>query len=227
MNRENLGEEHRIMGEFLHELKTPLAIIRSHLESELGNEAIPLEVRKTLVLDVEEIARMTTLVNEMKTIVECSSRQCRFAPASLVALLVDAIEFLEPLSAEKGQQIAFVAAENIVLEMDGPKMKQLCFNLIQNAIKYTPEKGKIEVTAEALSDRVVLTVRDDGIGIPPEEQEKVFNRFYRVHPNRSEGSGLGLSICAAVASLHGGTIELESAPGEGSRFTVTLPKERP
>ena len=205
MNKENLAEEHRIMGEFLHELKTPLAIIRSHLESELSNEAIPLEVRKTLVLDVEEIARMTTLV----------------------ALLVDAIEFLEPLSSEKGQQIAFVAAENIVLEMDEPKMKQLCFNLIQNAIKYTPEKGKIEVTAEALDDQVVLTVRDDGIGIPPEEQEKVFDRFYRVHPNRSEGSGLGLSICAAVASLHGGTIELVSAPGEGSRFTVTLPKERP
>lgn len=215
----------RFFGEFLHELKTPLAIIRSHLEAEVGNEAIPLDVRKTLVLDVEEIARLDALINDMKTIIECDSNRYHFTAQSVVALLVDVIEFFEPLSEEKQQQITFIAAKNITLPLDAKKFKQLAFNLIHNAIKYTPTHGRIEVSVNESDDQVVLSVADNGIGIAEDQREQIFERFYRIDPEHSEGTGLGLSVCAAVCALHGGTIAVEGRHGGGAEFIVHLPKE--
>lgn len=215
------------IGEFLHELKTPLAIIRSHLEAEVGNTMIPLEVRKTLVLDVEEISRLDSLINDMKTIIECESRRVHRVPASVVALLVDVIEFLEPLASEKAQKIVFVAAKNITLPIDVRKFKQLCFNLIHNAIKYTPPHGRIEVTIEETPESVTLCVADDGIGIAEDQRERIFERFYRIDPTHAEGTGLGLSVCAAVCALHDGTIRVTAREGGGAVFTITLPKKEP
>lgn len=214
------------IGEFLHELKTPLAIIRSHLEAEVGNDAIPLEVRKRLVLDVEEISRLDSLINDMKTIIECESQRVRFASHSVVALLVDVIEFLEPLSQEKQQRITFVAAKNVTLPMDVKKFKQLSFNLIHNAIKYTPPHGRIEVSVDERDADVTLCVADNGIGIAPQLRERIFERFYRIDPAHSEGTGLGLSVCAAVCALHGGSITVRERKGGGTEFWVNLPKER-
>lgn len=226
MKQGHPADQTQYIGEFLHELKTPLAIVRSHLEAELSNEQIPLEVRKTLVLDVEEIARLNTLINEMKTIIECEGDVKLFEPTSIVSMLVDIIEFLEPLSQEKHQQISLIAAQNVVLDVDARKFKQLCFNLIQNAIKYTPENGRIEIEVSDKQTAIDIAVRDNGIGIPKEMQERIFERFYRIDPKHSEGSGLGLSVCAAVARLHGGKISVKQLPQEGSEFLVTIPREK-
>lgn len=214
-----------LIEELLHELKTPLSVVRSHLESELGNEAIPLDTRKMLVLDVEEIARLNRLINEMKMILECEMNATVFTPASMVMLLMDTIEFLEPLSLEKKQTISLIAAKNITFSMDEGKMKQLCFNLIHNAIKYTRDGGKIEVELIASDEHIDLYVRDSGDSIPKEKHKTIFKRFYRIDPTHSEGSGLGLSICAAVATLHHGTITLRNLKPHGNEFHLSLPKQ--
>ena len=178
--------DEKSMGIFLHELKTPLAIMRTHLESELGNEAIPLDVRRKLVMDVEEIARLNHLIGEMRTLVSGDSSELKlnFKQESLIALLVDVVELLEPLAGEKEQKLTFVVTQNITLNMNREKVMQLFYNLIHNAIKYTPCEGEIEVDCTQYDDEIVVSVKDSGQGITINEQQAIFDIFYRAK-NRS------------------------------------------
>ena len=110
---------------------------------------------------------------------------------------------------------------------DRIKLNQILYNLIDNAMKYTPEGGSIQVSLTEEGNSLIWRVKDNGIGIPPEDREHIFERFYRVDKARSRetgGTGLGLSIVKQLAVMHGGTIQVESRPGEGSLFTVTLPR---
>jgi signal transduction histidine kinase len=113
-----------------------------------------------------------------------------------------------------------------VLRVDPNRMRQVLYNLLSNAIKYTPAGGTISVTALLEDDKARITVADDGIGIPLDDQRRIFEEFTQVAEHGPhEGTGLGLSIVRRLVAAHGGHTELESAPGEGSRFIVTLPRE--
>jgi len=217
-----------VLGEFLHELKTPLAIIRTHLESEFSNENIPLEVRKKMVMDVEEVARLTQLIAQMKTLLSCEFEDEKkyFKQESFLALMVDVIELLEPLALEKGQKISFVATENIEYFMYRDKCKQLFYNLLSNAIKYTPQGGTIEVSLTQSDTSVYVEVKDNGYGIDIADKENIFKQFYRSsNIHEEEGSGLGLALCQAIAKVHSAKVVLESTLDIGSTFSVIFPKK--
>jgi signal transduction histidine kinase len=115
-----------------------------------------------------------------------------------------------------------------VIQADAARLEQVLSNLIGNAIKYSPKGGAVRITGRALPDQVVVSVSDEGIGIPVEEQDRIFERFYRVDDalsRRTAGSGLGLYLAKAVVEAHGGRIWVESKPGQGAAFSFALPRE--
>jgi signal transduction histidine kinase len=211
---------------FMHELKTPLSIVRSHLESEIGNENLSLSLRKRLVLDVEELARLNNLLNEMNFLLD-SKKHCKieaFHKESLLSIAMDLIEFLEPLAEEKEQSISFITRENIQINMNKEKFQQLLLNLLSNALKYTPNKGKIHLELSQNSKEILIEVRDTGIGMTAEEIEQIFKPFYRVNKIRTAGTGLGLIIAQTIAKEHNIEISIKSEPNKGSSFFLHIPK---
>ena len=215
---------HRVFGEFLHEIKTPLAIMRTHLESEIGNELVPIEVRQKIVLDVEEIARINDLVNDVKTLIDGESDLIRssFKRESLLELVMDVVETLDVLAQQKDQKISLVSQGNCEIMMNSFKLKQLFFNLINNAIKYTEPGGRISVVFSIDKENISVDIKDTGIGISKEEQEMVFEAFYRSPRTKQEGVGLGLAVSLAIARMHDARIQLQSQLGIGSEFKISF-----
>jgi len=215
---------HRVFGEFLHEIKTPLAIMRTHLESEISNELIPIEVRQKIVLDVEEIARINQLVNDVKIVLDGENDTIRssFTSESLLELVMDVVETLEPLAQEKEQKVSLISQGNCEVLMNAFKLKQLFFNLINNAIKYTGTGGKISVIFTIDEAEVSVEIIDNGIGISQQDQNRVFDAFYRGENSAQEGVGLGLAVSLAIARMHEAEIYLQSELGRGSKFKVSF-----
>jgi len=214
--------QHKVLGEFFHEIKTPLAIMRTHLESEISNEKIPLEVRQKLVLDVEEISRMNVLLNDVRMLLDGEEEKLReeFEKSSLLELVMDVVQTLEPLANEKKQKLSLISKGNISIEMHTAKLKQLFFNLIHNAIKYTPEGGDISVIFLFEDEKVCVEVIDNGIGISKEDQVHVFEAFFRVGGSSENGVGLGLAVSSAIANLHEAGLSVDSTLGEGTCFKL-------
>ncbi len=213
-------ELHRFLGEFFHEIKTPLAIMRTHLESEVTNEALPFPLRKKLVQDVEEIARINTLLEDMKLLLgmEKRVRKHRFQPASLLEVVMEVIERLEPIASARGQKLVLICPENCTILMERNKMKQLFYNLIDNAIKYSGDSGAIEVLIHC--EPKCVEVKDRGSGIPEAAADRIFDPFVRVDETGTEGSGLGLAVARAIARLHDGELSYAPRPEGGALFRV-------
>ena len=145
---------------------------------------------------------------------------------NLSELAEETLRMLHPMVQERGQTLKERIFPDIHLEGDRSKLSQVIYNLTENAVKYTPDGGKIQVSLTQKGKNVVLTVQDNGVGIPKEDQSHIFDRFYRVDKARSRetgGTGLGLSIVRQMVQLHGGTIRVDSEMGQGSTFTVELP----
>jgi signal transduction histidine kinase len=133
------------------------------------------------------------------------------------------------LAEDKGIKISADAPEEVAVEGDRARLKQVVVNLLDNAIKYTPAQGRVELAVKAEGSQALLEVKDSGIGIPPEALAHVFQRFYRVDGARSReqgGAGLGLSIVQSICSAHGAAVEVVSEPGAGTTFRVRLPLAR-
>ncbi|MCH9812454.1 MAG: HAMP domain-containing histidine kinase [Epsilonproteobacteria bacterium] len=222
------SQEKALVSSFMHELKTPLAIVRSHLESEISDASLDTRLRRKLVLDVEALARLNNLINEMNLLLNCEA-QCdvkNFQDYSLLEILVDIVELLEPLAESKQQKLSLVADENIIIKMHPEKFQQLLLNLVSNALKYTPEHGKIHLSLRQEKKTIIVEVRDTGIGIELLMQERIFDPFFRLHTKETQGAGLGLAIAQAIAKQHFGEISVQSTLGEGSCFYLRLPKEK-
>lgn len=213
----------RFFSEFFHEIKTPLAIMRTHLESEVTNEALPFSLRKKLVQDVEEIARINGLLGDMKLLLgmESGARQRAFTSESLLEIVMEVIEHLEPIALSKRRKIALICPSNCMVRVDRHKIKQLFYNLIDNAIKYSDAGSEIEVVIHA--ERLCVEVSDRGLGVPEAMREKIFTPFFRVERSGRDGTGLGLAVAAAIAEMHGGDITYEARPEGGSIFRVRFP----
>jgi len=147
----------------------------------------------------------------------------------LSQLVRDACELLEPVAEDKGLSLKFDTPNSCLLVGDRRMIQRILSNLLDNALKYTPSGGAVTVSLSERNGReVVLAVQDTGIGIPAGDLPHVFERFYRCDQSRSEpGTGLGLSLARALARAHNGDITVTSTPGEGSTFTLILPKSRP
>jgi heavy metal sensor kinase len=226
-----LEEGFRRMAEFTadasHELKTPLCAMRGEAEVLLSKTRTAEEYQEGFAHFIEEFDRLNQMVNDLILLskYDAAQVQLNMVPLRLDLLIQDICNLFQILAEQKGIALNLDAAEEVMVTGDKVRLQQLFTNLIDNAIKYTAE-GSIHVRLEKNKEDVLVKVQDTGIGIPSEEQEKIFKRFYRVDKSRSKetgGVGLGLSIAEWIVQAHHGKIEVHSKPNKGSTFSVHLP----
>ena len=213
-----------------HELKTPLALIRLFAETlELGR--VPTEEKKQQYHRIinKESRRLTQLINNILDFsrIEAGRKEYRLVRTDLAAVVRDVVDAYRFPIEHQGFTLDLAVAEDLPeMETDPEALSQALINLLNNAIKYSPEKKTIAVSVRREGDRVLVSVADRGIGIPKAEQKRIFEKFYRVESSlvhTTKGSGLGLALVQHITEAHGGRVELVSAPGEGSTFTLSLP----
>ncbi len=212
-----------------HELKTPLATMKILLENLIYQPDMPPELRAEFMQDMNhEIDRLSGIITDLLTLTQMDSQETSIKRELLdfSALCEETVHALRPAAEKASLHLDVRFVHGVTLLGDASKLGQAVYNLIDNAVKYTPEGGRITVTLDTDGHEAVLQVGDTGIGIPEEDVNHIFDRFYRVDKARSRatgGTGLGLSIVRQMVQLHGGDITVESTPGEGSLFTVKLP----
>ncbi len=212
-----------------HELKTPLTTMKILLESLIYQPDMPAEMREEFMQDINhEIDRLNSVVSDLLTLTRADSHETALhvAREDLSELVTSAVHALTPVAEKRRQVLLTDIAPRVQAEVDKSKIGQVITNLVDNALKYTPEQGEIAVSLTVEGKEAVLTVKDNGEGIPEEDLPHIFDRFYRVDKARSRatgGTGLGLSIVRQIITMHQGDITVTSVPGEGSVFTVHLP----
>jgi heavy metal sensor kinase len=227
----SFAEVRRFTADASHELRTPLTAIRTEAEVALGRPLHEADGQQLLGSILEECDRLTRLTDQLLALAReevVAARQAR-EPVDLAALVQSVAETMRPLAESRGLRLDVGAGGPLVVQGDGPRLRQVLYNVLDNAIKYTPE-GTVTVQVARRGHAAVITVHDPGIGIPAEHLPRVFDRFYRVDKARSReqgGTGLGLSIAQSIVAAHQGTIELTSTPGRGTTCTVTLPEGLP
>jgi heavy metal sensor kinase len=212
-----------------HELRTPLAAIRAIGEVGLDRECAPQEYRELVGSMLEEVNRLTRLVNDLLMISrgDAGAIQLSRAPVAVLDLARDTVSLLEPLAEEKEQKLVLAGDENAKVQADPVFLRQAFINVLHNAIKYSPGGTTISLCVERVNPHsVAISVTDSGPGIAPEHAARIFDRFYRVDTGRSRdagGFGLGLAIAQWAVQAHDGSISVSSVPGQGSTFRITLP----
>jgi signal transduction histidine kinase len=214
----------RFIADASHELRTPLTAIRGN--ADLMARAPSEEERQACLASIRsESQRMSRLVADLLLIAEAdvAEQQLHVRNVELDELVREVYRSSQVLAAGK-VDIVLDSVEPVTVAGDPDRLKQLVLNLVDNAVKFTPAGGTVSIGVSQQGDEARIDVSDSGIGIPLEEQKAIFQRFYRTETSRSKrGHGLGLSICAWIASAHGGRIEVRSEPGKGSTFSVYLP----
>ena len=212
-----------------HDLRTPLTRLRGTAEMALAASADGERCREALADCVEETDRVLVMLNTLMDISEAESgaMQLRREPVALREVVERAIDLYHDVADAKDVALGVDAVDDVVVTADRTRLEQVAANLIDNAVKYTPPGGRVDVGASREGQRAVLRVRDTGPGIPAGEQARIFDRLFRGDRSRTErGLGLGLSFVKAIVEAHGGTVEVASEPGQGSTFTVLLPLTR-
>jgi heavy metal sensor kinase len=213
-----------------HELKTPLTIIRGEIELALTSKKSVSALRKTLADILEEVVRLSNMIEDLLMLYKSETGQIKLdiKKVNIAKLLMELLEDMKILAEKNEVNLKVGRIEEVFVDGDEMKLKQLFLNLIDNAIKYNKKNGVVEINVENQGEFVNISVSDTGIGIPKEELNFIFERFYRVDKARtraSGGAGLGLSIAKWIAQMHNGRIEVESELGQGSKFTVILPRQ--
>ena len=212
-----------------HELKTPLATMKIMIESLIYQPDMDAELRTEFLSDVDqEINRLSSIVSDLLTLVHADSRSSRLnrERMSLAEVVKDTQHRLAPMAEQNGLGIELSLQDSCDMYADKAKLQQVVYNLLENAVKYTPAGGKIKVSLQRVGRDAVLSVSDNGPGIPKESLPHIFDRFYRVDKARGRGTGgtgLGLSIVQQYVNLHGGSVKAASEEGQGAVFTVELP----
>jgi two-component system phosphate regulon sensor histidine kinase PhoR len=213
-----------------HELKTPITARRGLSESVIDDEDIDQETVLHFMKRIHsQSIRLSQLVGDLLTLsrLEDDHESERFTIINMNKLVKSSVKSIESAIEEKKQKLNIdIAEEKIDVYGDRENLSQLVDNLIDNAIKYTPEKGEISIKLGVDNENLVLQVSDTGIGVSPQFQQRIFERFYRVDKARSKslgGTGLGLSIVKNIAEKHGGIVSIESQPSKGSTFSYFMP----
>jgi heavy metal sensor kinase len=221
----SFGAVRRFSADAAHELRTPLTILKGEIEVALRSSTVSPNTQQTLMSCLEEVDRLNSLVEDLLLMsrMEGNALSARPSAVNLAEVLEDVAPALEELAARAGNSCQVVAAPPAWVEGYDSLLFRLVFNLAENAIKYTPRGGKIDVTLQQKDGTAVLEVTDNGPGISPEEQAHIFDRFYRGDPSREgNGTGLGLALVRSIVELHHGQIQVSSVSGQGSSFRVTL-----
>jgi heavy metal sensor kinase len=210
-----------------HEIRSPLAALRCRLEVALRQNRPPEEYRQVIEGSLGDATRLTALADDLFLLARADSNNLtmEFREVSLAEVLAGIHDQLMPLAESQAIDFTLDAEPNSTVYADRTRIAQAFRNLAENALKYTPRGGRVAIRVRPEDGDVRADIDDTGIGIPEEEQANIFRRFYRVDHARSRsdgGTGLGLAICDQIIRAHGGRIEVHSAPGRGSRFTIYL-----
>ena len=221
------AEMQRFTADAAHELRTPLTALRGGIEVALRAERSPDEYRRVLASSIEEVDQLIRLAEDLlllsrSTVGLSAARQ----PVDLEPLCLEALELGVRLAKGKGVNVSMGATAPVVVQGDAGALRRALLNLVDNAVKYTPAGGSVVISLGRAGQSVALVVEDSGIGIDPADATRIFEPFVRLDAGRSRdtgGSGLGLAIARSIVLAHGGTLEVQSRPDGGSRFTIALP----
>ena len=221
------AQSRRFAADAAHELRTPLAALRGTTEVALRGDRPPAEYRKVLASSLEEVERLIRLSEDLLLF---SRSQAGPEPAEervdLEPLLLEGLDAGARLGQAAGVSVRIEHAAPAVVRGDATALLRALLNLVENAIKYTPRGGKVELSLIAEDETASLTVSDTGLGVDPADAERIFEPFVRLDAARSRdtgGAGLGLAIARSIVTAHRGSLTVESRPGSGSRFTIRLP----
>jgi signal transduction histidine kinase len=212
-----------------HELKTPITSIRVLADSLMGMGEAPIELYREFMEDIsDEIDRESKIIDDLLALVKMdkSEAEINLSQVDIVVLVKQILKRLRPIANKRNVELILESIREVTADIDETKLSLAISNLVENAIKYNSAGGWVRVTVDADHKFFYVKVADCGIGIPDEEQDRIFERFYRVDKARSRatgGSGLGLSITRRVVLMHKGAIRLISKEGEGSTFTLRIP----
>jgi two-component system heavy metal sensor histidine kinase CusS len=214
----------RFSADLAHELRTPIANIRGETEVALTRPRSPGEYQKVLESSLGECERLSAIIDSLLFLARAEAADRSIQPARFDgrAEIEKIAEFYRPVAEERA--ITLTCTGNAEIDADPVLFRRAVSNLIENALRYTPEAGGISIGLAARDGDVHVAVQDNGSGIAAEHLPRVFDRFYRADPARSpHGSGLGLALVKSIADLHGGTAEITSEVSRGTRVTLTLP----
>lgn len=217
----------RMTTDIAHELRTPLAAIQSHIEAFIDGVWEPKEEKLAVIHG--EIIRLTKLINELSelSVLEDYETNLELSNVDISTTLNDIIDSHESMSLDKNININKNIQSNVNLMGDVDYLKRIFVNIISNAIKYTNENGSVSVSLEEIKDRIIIVVKDTGIGIPKEDLKYIFERFYRSDLSRNRqtgGTGIGLAITKALVEAQGGTIKIDSEVGKETKVIVEFNK---
>ena len=223
--------QRRFTADASHELRSPLTVMRGELEVALRRDRSPKEYRKVLASTLEEVARLSRTTEELLTLARSDAGviPARRRPSDVGSLVERIVGQLGSRADAKDVELRLERASLPRVEVDPDLLEQVVWNLVENAVKYTPGGGRVTVEGRWTGSELELVVSDTGPGLGP-EPEKIFQRFYRADQARTPGTeeagtGLGLSIVEALVQAHGGTVTAENLSGGGARFTVRIPAE--
>jgi signal transduction histidine kinase len=215
-----------------HELRTPIAIAQTNIEVlEMDDKATIKDYERLKDILKMSLERMSALSEKLLLLSEEEQIKSRWTTIDVAPLLNEIAEEFKTRADEKNINLELdTTGESIPVSGDAFRLKQVFVNLIDNAVKYSDPGSEVKISARAEDPQVIVEIKDNGIGISQADKQRIFERFYRVDKSRSRaqgGSGLGLSIVKKIVEDHGGTISVESTPGEGSTFSIKLPKHDP
>jgi signal transduction histidine kinase len=211
-----------------HDLRTPMTRVRGIAETALASND-PAALQEALADILEESDRVVEMLNTLMDIseAETGTMALRLETMNLADLIRQTVELYEDMADERGVRIETRVADELPVPVDRNRMRQVLANILDNAVKYTPAGGRIEITASRDGDDAVITVADTGIGIPADELPLIWDRLYRGDKSRTaRGLGLGLTLVKAIVEAHHGHVNVRSTPGEGTRFELRLPVRR-
>jgi signal transduction histidine kinase len=218
-------KERQLIHDVSHQLKTPLTAIRSDIEIVLTKKRNILSYQNTLKNLLADSSRIDSLLKDMMNFAWASSEEQEksFSAQNLSNILREACEITSQIGLEKKLKVVTSIEKNIMVRGQKEKLFQIFINILENAAKYSPKNGKIIIKATTEDRSVKIIVKDNGMGIAKKDLPNIFDRFFRADNKNGEGSGLGLSITAALVKAHNGTIDVTSQKGKGTTFLITLP----
>lgn len=225
----SIESQRRFTADASHEMRSPLSRLRSELEVTLRRLRAPSDYEAVLRSALEEVERLSRLTEELLILARLDAGERSEVPAnpvSLTPLVEDELKRIEPQTWERRITITLEGAPGLSVNVAPDALRLVVANLLQNAVKFSPLGGRVTVRVLRQGTQGLLAVLDTGPGIPPQERDRIFDRFYRGCGSRTPdipGVGLGLAISRAIAEAHGGTIAVDSLPGAGATFTVSLP----